>query len=1261
MTFQPIRSHRAGFVFKTEKARRARRRSIEVLEKLEDRLAPATLVVNSFADNITDTSHLTLRDAITLVNNGGNVASLGQSSMPGGWASQISGTFGANDTIDFSSALSGDTITLDGSALEFNTNLTITGPGASNLAISGNNSSLIFQVDHGAQISVSGLTLEQGAGNVVNAGAVATINGAPSPVTYSSGGAISNSGTLTVTQCTLSDSVAAGLYSYGGAIDNAGTLTLNGSTLSGNAATDAANWGGGGAIYNTGTLTVTNSTLVDNAVTTVGSVTGLGTSPNPSGGGGIDNLGTLTVTDSTLADNTAPAGGGIANATSGQLVLEDTIVATNTAATAPDLSGIVSGNNNLIGISSGLPGIKNHDAGHNRVGTSSSPLNPLLAPAANYGGPVPTMALLTGSPAIAAGAAINGITTDERGSSRPATPDIGAFQTEALASYAVSAPAAAIAGVAFPVTITAQDKSGNPVTNYKGSVTLTSSDKQTVYLSAASINLINGTATVMMTLETANSVTLTAASTKFTGTSASIVVSPAVVSFAVSAPTTATAGTGFVVTITAHDRFGNTVSGYNGPVTLTSSDGQTISGLPASLTLSNGSAQVTATLDKVNSNVTLMASAGSVQGTSNTIAVSPASATSFTVSAPSTAGAGESFTVTLTAIDAYRNVVTNYSGPVTLTSSDSQPVTVTPSTLTWTNGTAVATVTLKNPNTITLTATAGQASGSTSLVIESTASEAISYGLGALVSWAANQSFPLVGTATSIQNALQLGLLNPINAYLATNAPTSAGFLSLLQGLSAQVGNLTITVAPSSVQETINGTKVVFSLDFQATDTTAASLASLGAQADQLGIRLDPTTQVDVTTSVNFNFSFGVNQTSGLTPAQAFYLNAPAGGLSATVTINASSINSGITIGFLGASTNNGSIQMSATAANAASLRNLSISGLQGLTLSPSGSLSVSLPLQAQLGSQSASGTLNITAANLATGAPVVQFQGFSGWQNFSTVGSDAVLEMLDQLTSQLGQIGTQLWTTELPFLPSLSLAQAANLEQAFQTELTNQIGAWSDTLQKTVADFTTAQGLASLLAQVLDVSPSTIIVQFNSTTNALTYNLSFTSYTFSSLLAQALQVNLDQGGLANASLSSSQLSLVPKITASLTFGVNLTPLGQGFVLTTTTPLSELNGGAGVRINGSSPDLQVTLTNGNSFQVSLAGAQTVQDVINDIYTQTGGAVSVTIDPISPQALDVTQVTPPPGKGNGTSNFTVAASNGSYAAADLGIAGVDVAA
>src|SRR5215472_8432685 len=93
------------------------------VECLEDRLAPATLTVNTLADNTTDTSVLTLRDAIVLVDNSGDPTSLGQSSMPRGWSSQINGGFGSNDTVQFASNMFGSTlatITLGGSELLIN-------------------------------------------------------------------------------------------------------------------------------------------------------------------------------------------------------------------------------------------------------------------------------------------------------------------------------------------------------------------------------------------------------------------------------------------------------------------------------------------------------------------------------------------------------------------------------------------------------------------------------------------------------------------------------------------------------------------------------------------------------------------------------------------------------------------------------------------------------------------------------------------------------------------------------------------------------------------------------------------------------------------------------------------------------------------------------------------------------------------------------------------------------------------------------------
>src|SRR5450755_2600552 len=86
------------------------------------------------------------------------------------------------DTINFS--VSG-TITLTSGQLELSQNLTISGPGAANLAISGNNASTVFRVDNGVTVSISGVTIKNGSSS----------NG---------GGGILNFGTLTVTNSTVS-------------------------------------------------------------------------------------------------------------------------------------------------------------------------------------------------------------------------------------------------------------------------------------------------------------------------------------------------------------------------------------------------------------------------------------------------------------------------------------------------------------------------------------------------------------------------------------------------------------------------------------------------------------------------------------------------------------------------------------------------------------------------------------------------------------------------------------------------------------------------------------------------------------------------------------------------------------------------------------------------------------------------------------------------------------------------------------------------
>ncbi len=358
-----------------------------------------------------------------------------------------------NDTINFAIPANGAdcaggvcTITLTLGELAVNNagNLTITNAGGTTgIVVSGNNTSRVFFVNSGANLTLNNLTVTRGngtgttdtrfngfGGGIVIRGTLTMTNSTVSGNSASQGGGIYNQGTLTVTNSTISGNSAQGIA---GGIYNDGTLTVTNSTVSGN---NSAQIGGG--IFNTdGTLTVTNSTISGNSAQSIA--------------GGIYNNGTLTVTNSTVSSNSAQTGSGIYNEkpfdTPITANLGNTIVAANTATgSAPDFSGtITSQGYNLIGNNSGAT-ITGTTTG-NQIGTSANPINPLLAPLANNGGQTQTRALQTGSPAIDKGNST--LTTDQRGFTRPIDDpnspngtgnlaDIGAFEVQAPTAAGVS-------------------------------------------------------------------------------------------------------------------------------------------------------------------------------------------------------------------------------------------------------------------------------------------------------------------------------------------------------------------------------------------------------------------------------------------------------------------------------------------------------------------------------------------------------------------------------------------------------------------------------------------------------------------------------------------------------------------------------------------------------------------------------------------------------------------------------------------------------
>ena len=268
------------------------------------------------------------------------------------------------------------TITLTFGELVIDKNLTISGPGAESLAISGNLASRVFRITGGSTVAISGVTIQDGK-IIVNV---------------------------------FPDNEGGGIF-----IEIGGTLTLTNSTLSGNSTFYG---GGGGGIANGGTLTVTNSTVSGNS--------------SYWGGGGIANYGTLTLTNSTLSGNSAPYSGGIFNSYA-TATLKNTIVANSpSGGNCVVPSGPFTSQGHNLSSDGTCAGFFMQPSDMN----STAPLLDLDGLKDN-GGPTHTIALLAGSPAIDAipasnctDVAGNLVETDQRGVARPQGPacDIGAFE-----------------------------------------------------------------------------------------------------------------------------------------------------------------------------------------------------------------------------------------------------------------------------------------------------------------------------------------------------------------------------------------------------------------------------------------------------------------------------------------------------------------------------------------------------------------------------------------------------------------------------------------------------------------------------------------------------------------------------------------------------------------------------------------------------------------------------------------------------------------
>ena len=392
----------------------------------------------------------------------------------------------------------------------------------------------------------------------------------------------------------------------------------------------------------------------------------------------------------------------------------------------------------------------------------------------------------------------------------------------------VSAPGSAVAGSSFSVTVTCEDLYGNTVTSYSGIVHFSSSDSQAVL--PANAGLTNGVGSFSVTLKTAGSQTLTATDTvtsSITG-SASVLVTAASdggLHLVVSAPGSAVAGSSFSVTVTCEDLYGNTVTSYSGIVHFSSSDSQAV--LPANAGLTNGVGSFSVTLKTAGSQ-TLTATdtvTSSITGSASVLVTAASDGgLHLVVSAPGSAVAGSSFSVTVTCEDLYGNTVTSYSGIVHFSSSDSQAVL--PANAGLTNGVGSFSVTLKTAGSQTLTATdtvTSSITGSASVLVTAASDGGLHLVVSAPGSAVAGSSFSVTVTCEDLYG-------NTVTSYSGIvhfSSSDSQAVLPANAGLTNGVGSFSVTLKTAGSQ-TLTATDTVTS-SITGSASVVVSAASGGA------------------------------------------------------------------------------------------------------------------------------------------------------------------------------------------------------------------------------------------------------------------------------------------------------------------------------------------------------------------------------------------------------------------------------------------------
>jgi len=266
---------------------------------------------------------------------------------------------------------------------------------------------------------------------------------------------VSGANTLTLNDLTIRDGYLPG--GWGGGIQIVdGNVNVNRSLITANHSLF------GGAIYNRiGGLVLNNTTIYGN------------TSSSQGGGLYLYVGSQATLNSVTIAGNQSGQAGGIYIDATPYPVMVNSIVANNSASiNLPEIAGrLDSSSHHNVCSDPGTSGGFSNGAGGMTDGANNNILgvDPVLGPLGANGGPTLTVPLLSGSPAFETGVAITGITTDQRGVTRPqgAGTDRGAYERTAIPVPTVQDPLVSVLKSSTATfSLSRQFIDGAPVTRF---------------------------------------------------------------------------------------------------------------------------------------------------------------------------------------------------------------------------------------------------------------------------------------------------------------------------------------------------------------------------------------------------------------------------------------------------------------------------------------------------------------------------------------------------------------------------------------------------------------------------------------------------------------------------------------------------------------------------------------------------------------------------------------------------------------------------